>query len=95
METSPDALLNAGQDDANWILPAKTYSGNRFTGLRQIDDSLKPEEYASVMAFLLDYDCVKPAGNDQQPFPATDLPALQQVELGGTTCVPLAAVDGK
>jgi hypothetical protein len=50
--------------------------------------SLKPEEYASIMAFLLDYDCVKPAGNDQQPFPTTDLPALQQVALGGTTCAP-------
>jgi mono/diheme cytochrome c family protein len=50
--------------------------------------SLRPEEYASIMAFLLDYDCVKPAGNDQQPFPTTDLPALQQVALGGTTCAP-------
>jgi alcohol dehydrogenase (cytochrome c) len=50
--------------------------------------SLKPEEYASIMAFLLAYDCVLPAGNGQQPFPTTDLPALQQVELGGTTCAP-------
>lgn len=36
---NPDTLLKAGQDDANWILPAKTSSGNRFTGLRQIDKS--------------------------------------------------------
>jgi len=48
--------------------------------------SLKPQEYASIMAYLLAYDCVKPAGNGQQPFPTTDLPALQQVALGGTTC---------
>jgi alcohol dehydrogenase (cytochrome c) len=34
---SANALLNAGQDDADWILPAKTYSGNRFTALTQID----------------------------------------------------------
>ena len=35
----PDAktLLDARQDDANWILPAKTYSGNRYTALTQID----------------------------------------------------------
>jgi mono/diheme cytochrome c family protein len=58
--------------------------------------SLKPEEYASVMAFLPDYDCVKPSGNGRQPFPTTDLPALQQVQLGGTTCSPpVAAVSCK
>ncbi|MBV8402326.1 MAG: hypothetical protein JOZ17_26925, partial [Acetobacteraceae bacterium] len=36
---SPDAetLLNARNDDANWLLPAKTYAGNRYTGLNQID----------------------------------------------------------
>ena len=49
-----EVLLSAQHDDANWILPAKTYSGNRYTG--------------------------------QQPFPTTDLPGLQQVELGGATC---------
>src|SRR5712692_5786823 len=32
-----DTLLSAQQDDANWILPAKTYAGNRFTALTQID----------------------------------------------------------
>jgi mono/diheme cytochrome c family protein len=50
--------------------------------------SLKPDEYAEVMAYLLSYDCVKPAGGGQQPFPTTDQPALQQVELGGATCAP-------
>jgi len=37
---NPDTLLKASQDDANWILPAKTYSGNRFTALKQIDKSI-------------------------------------------------------
>ena len=50
--------------------------------------SLKPEEYAAVIAFVLSYDCVPPAGGGQQPFPTTDMPALQQVTLGGTTCPP-------
>jgi mono/diheme cytochrome c family protein len=48
--------------------------------------SLKPDEYAAVMAFMLSYDCVQAAGDGQQPFPTTDLPGLQQVELGGATC---------
>jgi mono/diheme cytochrome c family protein len=49
--------------------------------------SLEPDEYASVLAFLLSYDCVAPAGGGQ-PLPATDLPALQQVTLGSTSCAP-------
>jgi mono/diheme cytochrome c family protein len=48
--------------------------------------SLKPDEYAAVVAFLLSYDCVQPAGGGQQPFPTTDLPSLQAVELGSGTC---------
>jgi hypothetical protein len=50
--------------------------------------SLKPDDYAAVMAFLLRYDCVQPSGGGQQPFPTTDLPSLQQVELGSATCAP-------
>jgi len=50
--------------------------------------SLKPDDYAAVMAFLLNYDCVQPAGNGQQPFPAAELPDLQRVELGSSTCAP-------
>ena len=34
---SADTLLRAGTDDADWLLPAKTYSGNRYTGLTQIE----------------------------------------------------------
>jgi len=48
--------------------------------------SLQPGEYAALMAFLLSYDCVQPADSGQQPFPTTDLPSLQQVELGSATC---------
>jgi mono/diheme cytochrome c family protein len=48
--------------------------------------SLKPDEYAQIMAYLLAYDCVQPAGGGQQPFPSEDLPALQQVQLGSATC---------
>jgi len=50
--------------------------------------SLTSTEYASVMAFLLAYDCVPQAAGGQRPLALTDLPALQQVELGGTTCAP-------
>jgi mono/diheme cytochrome c family protein len=47
--------------------------------------TLKPDEYAAVMAYLLNYDCVQPAGDGKEPFPTTDLPALQQVVMGGGT----------
>jgi alcohol dehydrogenase (cytochrome c) len=50
--------------------------------------SLPADDYAAVMAFMLNYDCVPPAGNSQQPFPTTEIPALQRVTLGGTTCPP-------
>jgi alcohol dehydrogenase (cytochrome c) len=30
-------LLEAPHDDDDWLLPAKTYAGNRYTGLTQID----------------------------------------------------------
>jgi alcohol dehydrogenase (cytochrome c) len=55
--------------------------------------SLKPDDYAAVMAFMLSYDCVPPAGAGQQPFPTTELPSLQQVELGSTTCAPKQPTD--
>jgi hypothetical protein len=57
-----------------------------FEGSRPPQLALKPDDYAAVMAFLLSYDCVQPAGEGRQPFPAADLPSLQQVELGGATC---------
>ena len=48
--------------------------------------SLKPDEYAALMAYLLSYDCVQPSGGGQQEFPTQDLPDLQHVELGSATC---------
>jgi len=50
--------------------------------------SLKPDEYAAVMAFLLSFDRVQPSSGGQEPFPTTDLAFLQQVELGCATCAP-------
>ena len=34
-----ETLLEAPHDDDDWLLPAKTYAGNRYTGLVQIDKS--------------------------------------------------------
>lgn len=50
--------------------------------------TLNSQDYAAVMAHLLSYDCVPPppADHSTQPFPTADLPALQQVQIGGTTC---------
>jgi alcohol dehydrogenase (cytochrome c) len=31
-----NALLDAGSDNANWLIPGKTYSGNRYTALNQV-----------------------------------------------------------
>jgi hypothetical protein len=56
--------------------------------------SLNPDDYAAVMAFVLSYDCVKPAGGGRQPFPTADSPALQSVTLGATTCEPKAGNTG-
>jgi hypothetical protein len=50
--------------------------------------SLTRDEYASVLAFLLSYDCAKRAGDGEQPLPTTDLPALQHVTLRATDCAP-------
>jgi hypothetical protein len=47
--------------------------------------SLKPEQYASIMAYLLAANCVKPAGPDA-PFPTSDQPAFKNVTLAGATC---------
>jgi alcohol dehydrogenase (cytochrome c) len=47
--------------------------------------SLKPDQYADIMAFLLSYDCVT-----QSPgaFPTTDRPEFKKVLLGGRSCPP-------
>ena len=50
--------------------------------------SLKADEYAAVMAYLLSYDCVQTAGDGQQEFPTQEPAGLHQVELGSATCPP-------
>ena len=50
--------------------------------------SLTPDQYASVMAYLLQYDCVTPSGGGKQPFPTTNAPAFSKVILGGRSCPP-------
>jgi alcohol dehydrogenase (cytochrome c) len=52
--------------------------------------SLAPDDYASVMAYMLSYDCVRPAGNGKAPFPTTDDPGLAKVTVGAKTCPPAA-----
>jgi alcohol dehydrogenase (cytochrome c) len=54
--------------------------------------SLSADDYASVMAYMLAYDCVKPAGNGKLPFPTADDPALTKVTVGAKTCPPTGSV---
>jgi outer membrane protein assembly factor BamB len=48
--------------------------------------SLSPQQYASVMAYLLQYNCVSPANGGKTPFPTHDMPAFSTVKLTGATC---------
>lgn len=50
--------------------------------------SLKPDQYAAVMAYLLSFDCVKPTLTEsgRAPFPTSDQPAFKSVIVGGQTC---------
>jgi alcohol dehydrogenase (cytochrome c) len=48
--------------------------------------SLKPDQYAAVMAYLLSYDCVSPSNHGTKPFPTTDQPSFKQVTIGGRSC---------
>jgi hypothetical protein len=48
--------------------------------------SLKPAEYASIMAYLLMYDCVTPSHAAKQSFPTTNAPAFSTVIFGGRSC---------
>jgi alcohol dehydrogenase (cytochrome c) len=47
--------------------------------------SLKPQQYADIMAFLLSYDCVK-ASPGNAPFPTSDSAAFSKVVFGGESC---------
>jgi hypothetical protein len=51
--------------------------------------TLKPDEYAAVIAYLLSYDCVPPAGNGKQRFPTTDALSLKRLtgaSVIGSSC---------
>jgi hypothetical protein len=50
--------------------------------------SLTPDDYASVMAYMLSYDCVKPADGGNVPFPTTENSGLSKVTVGAKTCSP-------
>jgi alcohol dehydrogenase (cytochrome c) len=52
--------------------------------------SLSADDYASVMAYMLAYDCVRPTDGGKVPFPAKDESALTKVTVGAKTC-PLAS----
>lgn len=48
--------------------------------------SLSADDYASIMAYMLAYDCVKPTGGGKVPFPTKDDSALAKVTVGAKTC---------
>ena len=48
--------------------------------------SLTPQQYASIMAYLLKYDCVAPSQGGTQPFPTTNQPDFSKVTIGGRSC---------
>jgi alcohol dehydrogenase (cytochrome c) len=51
--------------------------------------SLKPEQYASIIAYLLSYDCV--TKSQDVAFPTTDRPEFKNVVFGGRSCPPSAS----
>jgi alcohol dehydrogenase (cytochrome c) len=50
--------------------------------------SLKPPQYANIMAYLLSYACVHVAQQGTQPFPTMNEPEFSKVILGGRSCPP-------
>lgn len=48
--------------------------------------SLKPDQYAAIIAYILSYDCVTPSQNGTEPFPTTDRPEFKKVVFGGRSC---------
>ncbi|MDB5094846.1 MAG: alcohol dehydrogenase [Candidatus Eremiobacteraeota bacterium] len=50
--------------------------------------SLKPDQYASIIAFLLVYDCVTPSQAGKEAFPTANEPAFSKVTFGGRSCPP-------
>ncbi len=48
--------------------------------------SLKPDQYAAIMAYLLAYNCISPANGGKTPFPTKADPALAKIVVNGATC---------
>jgi mono/diheme cytochrome c family protein len=48
--------------------------------------SLKPDQYAAVIAYLLSYDCVAHSQVGTEAFPTTDRPEFKKVVFGGRSC---------
>jgi alcohol dehydrogenase (cytochrome c) len=48
--------------------------------------SLKPAQYAAIMAYMLSYDCVSPSGGGKTPSPTSDMPQFRTAKLSGATC---------
>jgi alcohol dehydrogenase (cytochrome c) len=48
--------------------------------------SLKPDEYAAIIAYLLSYDCVSHSQLGTEAFPTTDRPEFTKVVIGGRSC---------
>jgi polar amino acid transport system substrate-binding protein len=48
--------------------------------------SLTPDQYAAAMAYLMAYNCIKPANGGTKPFPTSDVPANKTVTFTGATC---------
>ena len=48
--------------------------------------SLKPDQYAAIIAYLLSYDCVAHSQVGSEAFPNTDRPEFKKVVFGGRSC---------
>ncbi len=48
--------------------------------------SLKPDQYAAIIAYLLSYDCVSHSQVGSEPFPTQDRPEFKKVVFGGRSC---------
>lgn len=48
--------------------------------------SMKPDQYAAIIAYILDYGCVACSQMGQEPFPTADRPEFKNVVLGGRSC---------
>jgi hypothetical protein len=80
-----ESLLKAAQNDADWLLPAKTYSGNRYTALLNRKTGKVVHRLALNDQTGLDTQpvVVGEAGNQQTP----NLPKAQGSRVI-TTCAP-------